>query len=400
MAEGEVNRLAGVENEGPGQRAPGRHRVVHMTTVHQPYDVRIFHKECRTLSRSGYDVTLMVAQPCDEERAGIRLVRVATTRGRLSRMLGAPIKMLRLALREKADLYHFHDPELIPVGLCLKALGKRVIYDVHEELAQDICDKEWIPRPLRYPVAAVAYAVEQVAARIFDGIVVSRPALEGRFPRRKTVLANNFPILGELEQPSARRFSDRPPVCAYVGGINRERGLMEIVRALGALPDSVAFELHVAGLVEPANLVRELESMKGWARVRLLGWRSRSQVAELLNAARFGIVMFLPIANHVRSTPTKIFEYMSAGLPVLATDMPYWKQIIEKSGVGLTVDPKDTAALAGKLQWMIEHPEECQRMGATGFRLVHEKFNWGPEGARIIGLYEGLLQPRRRPVRS
>lgn len=365
--------------------------VVHMTSVHPPYDVRIFHKECCTLARTGYDVTLIVAAPCDAERNGVRLVSVPSPSSRRERMTKTAASIFRAAISMNADLYHFHDAELIPIGVQLKLRGKRVVYDVHEELAQDIYDKGWLPKPLRPLVAACAFTAEHVAALFFDGIIASRPALIGRFPKKKTVLVNNFPMMGELSRPGFIPFGQRPPICAYVGGMNRERGFVEVVRALGLVPDNVSLEVHIAGRVDPPGLVDQVKDLPGWKRVRLLGWQSRPQVADLLNRARFGIVTFLPIANHIRSYPTKIFEYMSAGLPVLASDMPLWKEIINDAGVGLTANPAEPAALAQALQWMVEHPDECEAMGKKGITKVREQYNWDIESARLLQLYRNIL---------
>ena len=366
-------------------------KIVHLSSVHPPYDVRIFHKECSTLARSGYDVTLIVAAPCDNSRNGVRFVSVPAPSGRRERMTKTAGAIYRAAIALDADLYHFHDAELIPVGLRLKLRGKRVVYDVHEELSHDILDKEWVPRVLRPLLAAGAFCAERFAAAFFDGIIASRPALMGRFPPKKTCLVNNFPMLGELARPSSVPFAERPPLCAYVGGMSRERGFVEIVRALGNIPDGVALEVHIAGLVDPPDLVEEVKSLPGWKRMRLLGWQSRDQVAALLNKARYGLVTFLPIANHVRSYPTKIFEYMSAGLPVLASDMPLWKKIIDEAGVGVTANPSDPAALADAMRWMVDHPGECECMGKKGAVLVREQYNWDIESKRLLSLYSRIL---------
>lgn len=319
------------------------------------------------------------------------MVAVPPATGRRERALKTTARVYREALALDADLYHFHDPELIPTGFRLKLKGKRVIYDVHEELPQDIMEKDWLPRPLRLGMAGGAYLAEYAAGRGFDGIVASRPALLDRFPARKTVLVNNFPMLGELAQPGSRSLSEREPICAYVGGMNRERGFIELVEALGQLPDSMPLEVQIAGIVDPVELVEKARKLPGWRRVRLLGWQSRAQVAELLNRARFGIVTFLPIPNHLRSYPTKLFEYMSAGLPTLASDIPLWKKIIEEDGVGRVANPGDPVAFAQALRWMMEHPAECERMGRTGSALVRDRYNWDIEARQLLGLYRKIL---------
>lgn len=366
-------------------------RIVHLTTVHPPYDVRIFQKECNSLCAAGYDVTLVVAAAADGRSTPVHIHSLPRPQGRTQRMTRTAWQLFRKALRLRADLYHFHDPELIMVGILLKLWGKRVIYDVHEELPQDLLDKEWLPRPLRVILAGCAYAIEGVAAMVFDGIVASRPALMGRFPPHKTALVNNFPQLGELRQPGALPFRERPPICAYVGGMSRERGLVELVEALGHLPDDLELEVHIAGNIDPPELVSAVQHRPGWRRVKLLGWQNRKQVANLLNQARLGVVTFLPIANHQRSYPTKLFEYMSAGLPTLATDLPLWREIIEHAGVGRLADPASPAEFARELVWMITHPEECETMGRRGASLVLEQYNWEVEFRSLLRLYRQIL---------
>ena len=121
-------------------------KVAHLTTVHTPFDVRIFHKECKSLSRAGYDVTLIVCHDKDEIREGIRIRGLPKSRGRLSRIMQGTWSMYREAVRQDADLYHFHDPELLLVGLLLRMRGKMVVYDAHEDVAADMAAKHYVPR--------------------------------------------------------------------------------------------------------------------------------------------------------------------------------------------------------------------------------------------------------------
>lgn len=366
-------------------------RIVHLSSVHPPYDVRIFHKECGSIAKAGHEVILVHAGKGDAERNGVRLIQVPAPTGRVARMLRTSSQLYHVALGLQADIYHFHDPELILLGLRLRLHGRKVVYDVHEELPQDIMEKAWLPKPLRLLIAGAAYLCEGVAGLAFNGIIASRPALLGRFPARKTALVNNYPMLGELAQPGAVPIRERPPICAYVGGMSPERGFLELVEALGRLPDTVPLEVHIAGLVDPPELVETAQKMPGWKRVRLLGWQSRAQVADLLNRSRFGVVTFLPIANHIRSHPTKLFEYMSAGLPTLGSNIPLWQEIIVAAGVGRTADPKDPQAFAAALQWMAEHPEECETMGRTGVELINTRYNWSIEADSLLALYRRIL---------
>ncbi|MEN6356362.1 MAG: glycosyltransferase family 4 protein [Armatimonadota bacterium] len=370
-------------------------RIVHMTSVHAPYDVRIFHKECKTLAAAGHDVTYIVSGPCDEQRDGVKFLSVPLPSNRKERMLKTTREVYRAAMKLDADVYHFHDSELIPTGWLLKARGKRVIYDVHEELASDILYKDWVPAWVRPGLALGATVVQHISSWVFDGIIASRPALAESFSKRKTTLVNNFPILGELVKAECVPFRDRPGIAAYVGGLTAERGIPEIIEALGKLPDDIDFEVHIAGEFYPAALEERVRSMPGWKRVRMLGWQSREQVADLLNRARFGLIMFLPIANHVRSFPTKMFEYMSAGLPILASDMDLWREIVEKPGFGKVVNPKDTDALANMFRWMLEHESECEEMGRCGCEAVQREYNWDVDAKKLLALYDKLGAKKR-----
>jgi glycosyltransferase involved in cell wall biosynthesis len=368
-----------------------KHKVVHLTSVHRPDDVRIYLKECRSLSHAGYKVNLVVPASARKSVEGITFTPIPIPKSRKDRMLNTTRAIYQAALSSDGDIYHFHDPELMPVGMLLKVKGKRVIYDVHEELSHDILDKSWMPSWIRPLVASGAEIFEKSASKFYDGIIVSRPSLFDRFPKHKTVLVHNYPILGELMTSKAIPFTSRPKIGAYLGGLSAERGLRQIIDALAQLPDSCDFTLHVAGTISPPQLEKELKHLPGWHRIRLLGWQSRNKVAELLNTARFGIVMFLPIANHLQSEPTKIFEYLSSGLPIVAADLPHWRKIVSSNDFGLLADPFDPKAIAYSILWMLDHPEEAEEMGKLGITAVREKFNWDHEKVKLLALYDKIL---------
>src|SRR6266852_8296265 len=112
-------------------------RVCVLTSVHSPFDVRIFHKECKALVQAGYRVSMVAPHEEDMVVEGVAIRAVPRSRRRIWRMTGTALHVLRKALAEQADVYHFHDPELIPVGLFLRACGKKVVYDIHEDVPQD-----------------------------------------------------------------------------------------------------------------------------------------------------------------------------------------------------------------------------------------------------------------------
>ena len=174
-------------------------KVVHLTTVHPPFDTRIFYREAKTLARAGYEVVLIAQHDKDELVEGIKIIALPKPRNRLARILGLTWLAFRLALRQRAEIYHFHDPELLPIGVMLKLFTRaRVIYDVHEDVPEQILTKYWIPVPLRRPLAVVFNAFEKLLARAVDAVVVATEGIAKKFLRLRPVVVHNYPDLEML----------------------------------------------------------------------------------------------------------------------------------------------------------------------------------------------------------
>jgi glycosyltransferase involved in cell wall biosynthesis len=366
-------------------------KVVHMTSAHSVVDTRIFLKECRALSDAGYEVVLVGQHEADEEREGVRTRGVPRPRNRLDRMVGTSLRVLVRALGERAAIYHFHDPELIPAGILLRLVGKKVVYDAHENVSKQILGKPWIPKGLRRPVSRVIHCLELVGVRFFSGIVAATPAIAAQFPPRKTVVVQNFPILDELTKPNPTPYGERPPWIAYVGGISAVRGIGDMVTALGRLPNGSSIRLKLVGKFMPESLRGEIEALPGWSHVDYLGWQSRLEVAAVLDRSRIGLVLFHPHPNHIEAQPNKLFEYMSAGLPVIASDFPLWREIVLGASCGVVVDPLDPDAIADAIHWLLKNPVDAQHMGERGRKAVLETYNWVAEAQNLLRFYGEVL---------
>lgn len=361
-----------------------------LTSVHSVDDIRIYRKECTSLARAGYQVTLVAPHEGDVSGEFVRVVRIQRRNNRLGRMTLSLWDTLKAALAARADIYHFHDPELIPVGILLKLLGRRVIYDVHEDLPEDILSKPWIHPVIRRPVSRVVNMIEKCASHVYDHIAAATPAIARKFPADKCVTVQNFPILGELAALTGERYSQREYRALYLGALTEIRGAREMVRAMEFLSERFGSRLVLAGEINPPALAKELSVQPGWKRIDCLGWQSREAVRDLLGHARLGLVLFHPVPNHAESQPTKLFEYMSAGIPVIASHFPLWREIVEEAGCGLVVDPLDPSAIAEAMEWIFDHPLEAEEMGRRGKAAVDLKFNWAAEEKKLLALYSGL----------
>ena len=380
-------------NGRPGQ-LPAAPHVAHLTAVHRSDDVRIFGKECRTLAAAGYDVHLVApGNNGDAKVDGVQVhsVRPATS-GRLRRMTGTVIDVYRSARTLDADIYHVHDPELLPVALMLRRNGASVVYDSHEHLPQQILTKPWIPLVVRRPVAVLADTAERLAARFLSAVVTAEPYVRGRFEGRapRTFTVNNFPILEEFAA-TARPWAEKEQAVVYAGGITELRGAHEMLEAI-AQTDA---KLLLAGEFTPPSLADDLAEQPGWDQVEVLGHLPRKGVAAALSRARAGLVVLWPIPNYLEANPTKMFEYMAAGIPVIASNFPAWSAIVQKHDCGLCVDPRKPKEIADAIEWILDHPEEAQRMGENGRRAVARFYNWGVEQQTLLGLYEELVGSAR-----
>ncbi|MDF2436731.1 MAG: glycosyl transferase [Bacteroidota bacterium] len=368
-------------------------RICHFTSAHKPDDVRIFHKECVSLAAAGFEVFLVAANCEEKHTKGVNIVNAtAPVSGRFTRMLNTSKIVYQKALSLNADIYHFHDPELLPYGLKLKRKGKKVIYDAHEDVPKQILGKYWINKFLRTSVATAFRIYENRIAKQLDHILTATPFIRDRFVKinARTTDINNFPLLSELG-PETDWQQKQEEVC-YIGGISAIRGIESLI---DSLPLTNGLKLNLAGDFSPAQFREVLVSKAGWPKVNEFGFVGRNETAKIMARSKVGVVTFLPMPNHVDAQPNKMFEYMSAAIPVLGSHFPLWKEIIEKNNCGVCVDPENPQEIANALNKLIADPELSAQMGRNGRKAVVEKYNWGAEEKKIIAVYNTLADATR-----
>lgn len=368
-------------------------KICHITTVHPAFDTRIFYKEAKTLARAGYNVVLIARHNENEIVDGVKIIDLPKPKNRFQRMFFLTKRAYKLALKEKADIYHFHDPELLPWMVKLKKKTRaKVIYDVHEDYPKQILSKHWIPKIFRSIIANIFDIYEKKAIKNFDFIITVGEDVKEKFkklnPNVETI--KNYPNLDYFKNISANLFSKSVFTLIYTGGLTRERGIKEIVKALEFLPENV--ELILLGEFVPSDFEKEIRKMEGFKKVKYFGQVPFKEVPKYLAKADIGIVCFLPLPNNINSNPNKLFEYMLVGLPVIASNFPLWKEIIEGNKCGICVDPLNPIEIAKAIHYLIEHPEEAKKMGENGKKAVLEKYNWESESKKLLKIYEELLR--------
>jgi glycosyltransferase involved in cell wall biosynthesis len=370
-------------------------RVCHFSSVHRGLDIRIYRKQCVSLAQAGFDVHLVIdaseADVLEAAGAGVTIHRLAAMsgQGRMRRMLMQTWRCYQMAKALDAEVYHLHDPELIPYGLLLHWQGRKVILDLHEDLRGDILSKHWIPAPLRRAIGAAARALEHFAARRLSALVAATPHIGALFEgsAARVAVIHNYPAINELAAaPSAAAAVQRDCVC-YVGAITAIRGIRQTVRALEIVP----CKLLLAGAFDSPALREELSGYPGWRHVEECGFVDRRRVADIMARSFCGLVTLCPEPNYMQSLPIKLFEYMSAGVPVIASDFPLWRSIVEDADCGLCVDPGDPGQIARAIDYLRSHPALAEKMGSNGRRAVASKYRWDREGDRLVALYGELL---------
>ncbi len=335
-------------------------------------------------------MTLVVADGLGDERVdGVRIVDAGFLPGRLNRVLRTTRAVLRAACRIDADVYHLHDPELVPAGLRLKRLGRRVVFDSHEDVPAQLLAKPYLGALSRRPLSGAWAAYERHACRRFDGLVAATPFIRARLARihPNTIDVNNYPLLQEFDD--APDWGGKENAVCYVGSISAIRGVRELVRACALLQTPA--RLVLAGRFAEPALEREMRREPGWARISAPGHLDRGGVRQAMRRALAGLVTLHPVANYLDALPVKMFEYMAAGLPVIASRFPLWCEIVEGNGCGVCVDPRDPAAIAAAIDHFCRHPDIARRMGENGRRAVHARYNWRSEADKLAAFYDGLL---------
>ncbi len=369
-------------------------KICHLTSVHVPFDTRIFFKECKSLAEADYEVHLIARHERDETIDGIHVHAIPEFNSKIKRLLYSTRAVYRKALEGDYDVYHFHDPELIPAGVLLKKRGKKVIYDVHEDYPVYFIYKEAFPRALRKSLAWLIGKIERYSAGMFDAVVTVTPTIYERFKslNPNTYLVYNFPsIEGLVPDEELTPWQNKSDAVVYVGSLTLDRGVEEMVRAAGLVQEKIPVSLLLAGDFAGRSDEEYIKSLPEFSFVDYRGHTSRDETSHLLAQAKAGLILCYPQRNYRDAYPTKLFEYMSAGIPVVASDFPLWKRIIESAGCGLTVDPKNPEKIAEAVITLLDNPRESEEMGKKGREAVKKKYNWENEKKVLLNLYKNIF---------
>lgn len=361
------------------------------SSVHPFDDSRVLHKEAISLAKAGYQVELHAVADFDyREEQGVQIFGIQR-RNRWKRLYSG-YELYQRALKSDADIYHFHDPELLPWGVLIhRKTGRPVIYDIHEDLPKQIYTKPWIPGVLRGFVSKVVKIVEKGLAKRLSAVVTVVESIAEQFKEKRVKrveVIKNYPLM----VPNLDRQEDGVNRIIYVGGISYLRGYKEMIQMMDYIPETCKAELHLIG---PLQFIKEedrnMEELKK-KRIYLHGRIPFTEVQKWYTKAKVGLVCLHPIENYQHALPIKLFEYMSMGLPQIVTNIPLWKEIIDDSQSGFVVDAYNPKEIAEKVTKILQDQQLFEKLSAQSRKAYEEKYNWQTEEKVLVQLYQDLIK--------
>ncbi len=360
-------------------------KVCHVSTVHESDDARIFLKECVSLSEFGYEVFFVIKNPKKEVLQNVQIIPLTKWNNRFFRMLFGIVEAFFKSIKTHSSVYHLHDPELLLIAPWYKLMGKKVIFDCHEHVAAQIETKTWIgPFFLRKMVAGSYNFAQTILVLFCDAVVVVTPEMMPLFPEKKVVLVRNFPHYKLAGNEKGVR--NEIPIMIYAGGLSEIRGIKEMLEAIGLLNGKV--KLKLMGGWESEKFQAECEKTSGWQYTEYIGYVTMEEVHQHYMQCDAGLLLFLPVKNHLESMPIKSFEYMISGLPIIMSDFPYWRKHF--GGAAIFVNPLDIHAIAGAITKLISDSELKKQLSETGLELSKSR-TWKNEAETLFALYKKLL---------
>jgi len=364
--------------------------ICHLTSVHPPFDIRIFHKECKSLANAGYEVFLVAPIKNPVQVDGVSLIPIKLSKLRWVRMWEVTFKMYWKALSVRAKVYHFHDPELMFTGILLRLSSKKVIFDVHENVKLSLESKDWLPKVL-IPFLKIAYfMVERFAILFYSKLILAEESYLNYYPQKKSIVVLNYPL--PIHTIVVKREISSPIRMVYSGVVHPLRGIwemLELVQRINELGTEVTLDL--VGEVRPPALEIEIKQFileyDLTQKVFIHGNVDFNEVRNFLEKTDIGLALLKPIPNYRESLPTKIFEYMQQGLPVITNDFPLYKKYIEVTDTGICVNLDDPKQVLETVIQLLESPQKLQEMSENGPKVIENNFNWKSQEEKLLKLY-------------
>ncbi|MBL4930252.1 glycosyltransferase family 4 protein [Clostridium paridis] len=366
-------------------------KVCHITTVHKKNDDRILYKECMTLKEEGYEVYLIATNEKEETINGVKIIPINKYEGRLKRFFSMRKEALEKAIELNADIYHFHDPELILLGNKLRKMGKKVVYDAHEDVPAQIMSKTYLGNKFVRQIVSKAFNIfEKGSTKKYAGFVTVTEGIGSKFNNNRKIVLKNYPVKKIIDNSVPIEIDKDKPVVIYVGGLTRIRGIKELVEATGKLNGKC--QLWLLGEWESEEYHKECMNLSGWQNTKYYGYMPMDEVYQYIKAADIGACVLYPTGNHMGSLPIKAFEYMACSKPIIMSDFPYWRDNF--GDFAALVPPQDVDALAKTIEGLLDNKEVYNEKIRNSQKVFEDNFSWESESLKLKELYKQILESK------
>ena len=364
--------------------------VCHVSSVHTTYDVRIFEKECSSLAANGYETHLVISGENDV-RNGVFIHGIGKCpSNRLRRMLFYSKKAGRKALSINADLYHLHDPELLPLVRNFKKAGKKVIFDCHENILDQISEKKYIPTMIRDGMGNRIRGYLREYLTEPDAIITVDPLMVEKYSSLNPIVEviGNYPLVVDVQDIDIKT-PEAPYIC-FAGGILDQWNHEVVIKAAAAC----GLRYVICGVADE-DYLNKLQQMPEWRYVDYRGRLSHEEALYLLRNAIAGVALLEPSrnTNDLKGTlgNTKFFEIMYSQIPVICTDFESWSRIVSEESCGYCVTPHDEKKVERIIKDILHDPKKGREKGRKGYEAVCRTYNWKSEEKKLLNLYERIL---------
>jgi len=368
-----------------------------LTTVHPPFDTRVFYREAQSLVNHGHEVTIIAphTEIINEIIDGVHIKTIQKPNSKALHFL-TMFKIFKEGFKIKCDVFHCHEPGSLLICFILKVLtGNKMVYDAHEYYPELIAENVFFPKVIKKPIHAIVNKGELFLCKFCDYIITVNESLRKRFAQfGNTVVLYNVPSLDlfplqnvEMEQNTI----------VYAGYVSRERGLDKLLKSLldvrkaypnlfllvaGYIQDTDEFKIEVKNFIDD-------NSLNG--NVKITGWLPYADIVTNIQKSMAGMILFQPIYyNNIIGLPNKLFEYMACGKPVIASDFPEIRAIVKEANCGLLIDSSNIDDITKAIIWIMNNPKEAQEMGSRGRKSVEKKYNWAEMEKLLFNMYDDI----------